>query len=160
MRPQWGQLETGRAAAVWRDARQRFSAHVLGPHFEELCRQYAVAAPPSVFGVLPGEVGSGVVGDSAGRTSIQVDVVVLAPAAPSASRRVLSLGEAKYGEVMGIKHVERLRRARDLLSQRGYDTREVVLACYSAAGFSRELLSTDDPRLRLIGPDELYTMPQ
>jgi len=87
-------------------------------------------------------------------------VVVLAPAAPSASRRVLSLGEAKYGEVMGIKHVERLRRARDLLSQRGYDTREVVLACYSAAGFSRELLSTDDPRLRLIGPDELYTMPQ
>jgi AAA+ ATPase superfamily predicted ATPase len=158
MRPQWGQLETGRAAAVWRDARQRFSAQVLGPHFEELCRHYAVAAPPSVFGVLPGEVGSGVVGDSAGRTSIQVDVVVLEPAAPGASRRVLSLGEAKYGEVMGIKHLERLRRARELLARRGYDTREVVLACYSGAGFSRELLGIDDPQLRLIGPDELYSV--
>jgi uncharacterized protein len=157
MRPQWGPLETGRAAAVWQDARQRFSAQVLGPHFEELCRQYAVAAPPSVFGALPGEVGSGVVGDAEGRTSIQVDVVVLEPAAPNESRRVLSLGEAKYGEVMGTRHVERLRRAADLLARRGYDTRDTVFACYSGAGFSSELLSAEDARLRLIGPDQLYS---
>jgi len=156
MRSQWGPLETGRAAAVWQEARPRFCAQVLGPHFEELCRQYAVAAPLSVFGAIPGEVGSGVVSDPQGRTSIQIDVVVLEPAGPKESRRVLSLGEVKYGEVMGTPHVERLRRAASLLSLRGYDTRDTVLACYSGAGFSPELLSSEGTRLRLIGPHQLY----
>ncbi|MGH3280975.1 MAG: AAA family ATPase, partial [Trebonia sp.] len=54
MRPQWGPLESGRAAAVWQDARSRFLAQVAGPHFEELCRQYALAAPADTFGALPG----------------------------------------------------------------------------------------------------------
>jgi hypothetical protein len=38
----------------------------------------------------------------------------------------LSLGEAKWDKVMTLQHLERLRRARDLLSVRGYDTRDAA----------------------------------
>jgi AAA+ ATPase superfamily predicted ATPase len=149
MRPRWGLLESGRAAAVWADAKPRFLSQVLGPHFEQMCREYATTAP--VFGGLPGDVGSGVV--TGGREQIEVDVAVLAPAVPGEPRRVLSLGEAKWGDVMGARHVDRLRRARDLLAGRGYDTRDTVLACYSGAGFEPGLRSDG---VLTVGLDELY----
>ncbi len=68
MRPQWGSLESGRAAAVWKDARVRFSAQVLGPHFESLCRAFTSTASPTLFGELPAEVGAGVVADPGRRS--------------------------------------------------------------------------------------------
>ena len=52
--------------------------------------------------------------------------------------------------------VERLRRARDLLAVKGFDTRHAVLACYSGAGFDRELRASQRPDIRLIGLDQLY----
>jgi hypothetical protein len=52
---------------------------------------------------------------------------------------LLSLGEAKWDQIMGMGHLERLRRAAALLAGRGVDTSAVRLACYSGAGF------TDDP---------------
>lgn len=160
MRPRWGMLESGRAAAVWQDARPRFLAQVAGPHFEELCRQYALAAPADSFGGLPGEVGAGVINDPERRQGIEVDVVVLGPALPGEPRRVLSLGEAKLGEVMGLKHVRRLARARDLLAARGYDTSRTVLACYSAAGFTPELREgKPGETVKLIGQRDLYVRP-
>ena len=155
MRPQWGLLESGRARPVWQDATARFSAQVLGPHFEQLCREFALAAPAGLFGALPGEVGAGVVADPARRSQIEVDVVVFAPTAPGEPRRILSLGEAKWGEVFGARHVDRLSRARDLLAGRGYDTRDTVLACYSGAGFEADL-STPGDRVQTIGVDDLY----
>lgn len=139
MRPQWGMLESGRSASVWQDAWQRFLSQVVGPRFEQLCRDYAAAAPPELFGALPGEVGSGVVTDSERREQIEIDVAVLAPSVPGEARRVLSLGEAKWGKVMGMRHVERLQRARQVLASRGWDTRDTVLACYSGAGFDPDL---------------------
>jgi AAA+ ATPase superfamily predicted ATPase len=158
MRPQWGPLESGRGRAVWQDARVRFLSQVAGPHFEELCRAYALAVPANVFRGLPGEVGSGIVHDPVRRKDIQVDVAVLGPAVPGEPRRVLSVGEAKFGDVMGARHVQRLRRARDLLGGRGYDTSETILACYSGAGFNREIAeNTDGERIALIGPRELYS---
>jgi AAA+ ATPase superfamily predicted ATPase len=155
MRPQWGQLESGRAELVWRDARSRFAAQVIGPHFERLCREYALNAPPELFGALPGEVGAGVVADPQRRRQIEVDVAVFAPAVPGEQRRLLSLGEVKWGEVMGARHVERLRRARDLLAGRGYDTRDTVLTCYSGAGFESDLAEGGE-RVRTVGLDDLY----
>ncbi|MDQ3150954.1 MAG: ATP-binding protein [Actinomycetota bacterium] len=151
MRPQWGLLESGRAATVWPDATARFSAQVLGPHFEQLCREWALDAPAQLWGALPGEVGTGVVADPARRGQIEVDVVVLAPAVPGEPRRVLSLGEAKWGETIGARHVERLRRARDLLAARGYDTRDTVLTGYSGVGF--------EPGLPSAGPEPVLTVP-
>ncbi len=156
MRPQWGLLESGRARPVWQDATARFSAQVLGSHFEQMCREFALAAPAGLFGTLPGEVGAGVVADPARRSQIEIDVVVFAPTAPGEPRRILSLGEAKWGDVLGARHVERLRRARDLLAGRGYDTRDTVLACYSGAGFNPDL-NIPGNRVLAVGLDDLYT---
>jgi hypothetical protein len=80
---------------------------------------------------------------------------VLAPQEPGRPRRILSLGEAKLGEVMGGYHVQQLARARDLLSA-SYDTSGCVLACYSAAGFHEDLRTARDPRLALITLNDIY----
>jgi AAA+ ATPase superfamily predicted ATPase len=155
MRPYWGPLESGRGELVWRDARPRFAAQVVGPHFEQMCREYAALASPELYGGLQGEIGSGVVSDPARRSQIEIDVAVFAPAVPGEPRRVLSLGEAKWGDVMGTRHVERLRRARDLLAARGYDTRDTMLACYSGAGFEPDLPSEG---VLAIGLQDLYSV--
>jgi uncharacterized protein len=158
MRPQWGPLESGRPGSVWPDARSRFLSQVAGPHFEQVCRDYALNAPAKTFAAVPGEVGAGVVSDPQERKAIEVDVAVLSPALPGEPRRVLSLGEAKLGDVMGLRDLARLRRARDLLAVRGYDTRDTVLACYGGAGFQPGLAGEQDrdSRVALIGLDELY----
>ena len=90
-RPERAQLESGRGAAVWPDARPRFLAQVAGPHFEQLCRDYALAAPASTFGGLPASVGAGVVSDRvAPGNSIEVDVVVLGAQIPGVPRACCS----------------------------------------------------------------------
>lgn len=105
MSREWARLELGDAPAVWPGARARFLSQVVGPHFEAICRAFAVTADPGVFGGLPGEVGSGVIPDPANRTQIEVDVVVLAPAEPGRPRKVLSLGEgAGLARRQGIRH--------------------------------------------------------
>ncbi|MFI6597946.1 ATP-binding protein [Nonomuraea sp. NPDC050536] len=153
MRPRWGLLESGRAAPVWQDSRGRFSDQVLGPHFEEMCRQYARLEP--AFGELPGEVGAGVVADPVRRDQIEVDVVVFAPALPGEPQRILSLGEVKWGKTMTPRHSARLRRARELLDAKGYDVRDTVLACYSGSGFDDRLRV--EPDVRTIDLTDLYT---
>jgi hypothetical protein len=57
---------------------------------------------------------------------------------------------------MDVRHVERLRRARDLLAVKGFDTQHAVLACYSGAGFDPELQAGQRPDIRLVGLDQLY----
>jgi AAA+ ATPase superfamily predicted ATPase len=159
MRRRWPELELGLAEQVWRAAQPAFSAQVAGPHFEALCRSYAMLAGADLFGELPAEVGHGTVNDSAERAQIQVDVAVFAAPSPGEPRRILSLGECKWGEVMGSRHLARLARARDLLAAKRYDTRAATLACYGAAGFDGELhdLARRHPgRVALIGPGELY----
>jgi hypothetical protein len=42
MRAQWGVLESGRAETVWRAAKARFLSQVVGPHFEQMCREFAL----------------------------------------------------------------------------------------------------------------------
>jgi hypothetical protein len=156
MSRQWARLEVGGAPDVWPGARARFLSQVAGPHFETICREYAITAGPDVFGGPPGEVGSGTVPDPANRTQIEVDVVVMAPAEPGKPRRILSLGEVKWDRVMESRHVDRLRRARDLLAVRGFDTGDTVLSCFSGGGFSDELRAAQNRDERLIGLDQLY----
>jgi hypothetical protein len=56
---------------------------------------------------------------------------------------------------MGSGHIDRLARARDLLSA-SFDTSACVLACYSAAGFEDSLHARKDHRLALVTLDDLY----
>ena len=158
MRPAWPQLEQRQAAAVWRRQRSAFLSEVVGPHFEALCRDWAAHSGEDVFGGFPSEVAATVVPDPVNRTQVQVDVAVLSAATPEEPRRVLSLGEAKWGEVMGLGHLDRLRRARDLLSVKGHHAGDAVLACYSGAGFTPELtaVAASDRRVLLVDLTLLY----
>ena len=155
MRAEWSRLEAGQAAEVWRNQQPGFVSRVAGPHFETICRSFALSAGPELFGGIAGEVGSGVVNDQARKSQIEIDVVVLAPARPGQRRRILSLGEVKWGEVMGTQHVARLGRARELLAA-SFDTADCVLACYSAAGFHDDLTSDRTPGVALISLADLY----
>ncbi|NUR70627.1 MAG: ATP-binding protein [Hamadaea sp.] len=158
MRKRWSELEIHRAEAVWASVRQTFLTQVVGPHFEGLCREYALENGADLFKGFASEVGSGVVNDPANRTQIEIDVAVLAAQDSHGSRRVLSLGEAKWGEVMGTHHLDRLARARELLTLKGYATDDTVLACYGGAGFTPELIAAaaKDRRILLVDLHQLY----
>ena len=155
MRPEWYRLESGQAEAVWRDQQADFLSRVVGPHFESLCRSFVLQAGSGLFDTAVGEVGSGVVNDPANRTQIEIDVAVLAPPEPGRPRRLLSLGEVKWGQIMTPQHAARLARARDLLAA-SFDVSSCTLACYSGAGFSADLRSAAGPRLILVSSDDLY----
>jgi uncharacterized protein len=140
MRPRWSVLELGEAERAWADARPSFLSQVVGPGFEQICRDWALRAA-GIFAGMQAEVGSGVVADRARKAQIQIDVAVLGSAEPGCARRILSLGEAKWGKRLGLRHLRRLERARELLGAQGYDTSDTVLACYSGTGFDADLLS-------------------
>ena len=149
--------ERGDTAGAWRNSQPTFLAQVAGPHFETICRDWAQSGADA-FGEAPGEVAAGVVADPLRRGQIQIDAAVFAPDDPGRPRRVLSLGEAKWDKVMTLGHLERLRRARDLLAVKGYDTTATRLTCYNAAGFDPELsdAARNDVGVQLIGLDALY----
>lgn len=158
MRREWTRLERGDPAGAWRGAQATFLSQVVGPHFESLCRQWALDTGKDTFGEWPAVVAAGVVPDTASRTQIQCDVAVLGPQVPGEPQRVLSVGEAKWGTVMTPAHIRRLGRARDLLAVKGYDTSSTKLTCYSGAGFDQDLRSQarGDSQIQLIGLDTLY----
>lgn len=157
MRPAWRDLERRRTGDVWRRSHNRFFSNVVGPHFEHLCRTWAAGfATAGTFPDAPGDVGHGVVNDPDRRTMHEIDVVVMAQSA-GASRRVLSIGEAKWGQIMGLGQLERLRRVATLLDRRGYDTRDIRLACYSGVGFDADLrTAAGRGEVLLVTPDSLY----
>ena len=59
---------------------------------------------------------------------------------------------------MNSGHLERLRRACDLLAVTGYDTEQTRLTCYSGARFHSEQVdrAAGDPLILLVGLEELY----
>jgi AAA+ ATPase superfamily predicted ATPase len=141
MRPQWSRLDrSGQAEQVWAESAERFHARVVGPHFERLCREWAqFHVGPDVFGGMPARVGRGVVNDSAQRSTREVDVAVLG-SAPGERRPLLAVGEAKWGEQMGVGHLDRLRRIRTVLGGRtDLDVSKTRLVCFGGAGFSDRL---------------------
>lgn len=97
------------------------------------------------------------VNDPAARGQIEIDVAVTA-AERADRRRLLALGEVKWGETIGPGHLDRLRRARELLTRRGLDTASTRLLLFSGAGFSEALrtMAQSDPQLLLIGLGQLY----
>jgi uncharacterized protein len=141
MRSAWGDLERpGRAAAVWQRSRQTFMSKVAGPHFERICRDWARwYAAPETHGGYAAAVGAGTVNDSTGRTSHEIDVVVLGD--DDGRQVVRSIGEAKWATTMTAGHLKRLRRVRQLLiDHSGVPADErTKIALYSAAGFTDDL---------------------
>jgi uncharacterized protein len=169
MRPMWSALEMAQQKGtsipeLWNRSRERYLSGVLGPHFEHLCRDWAAHfAHPSRFtaaGEEPPPVvtaAATVVNDASAKAAHEIDVMVMAPTSGSRPR-ILSLGEAKWGTVMGRKHLERLLRIRSLLESGGaVEAGSTLPACYSAAGFSEELHElARQGQVLLVGLDDLY----
>jgi hypothetical protein len=158
MRPRWAVLELGHAQRVWPQARQAFLSQVVGPRFEQICRDWALLADDALD-EPPSEVGAGIVADPANRTKIEIDVCAFAATAPGERRRVLSVGETKWGRTMSMRDLSRLARARDLLEERGFEAAAAKLACFSGAGFDDDLreAAADRSDVLLIDPGRLYT---
>ncbi|WP_203236755.1 AAA family ATPase [Nocardia panacis] len=160
MRPAWLLLERGQARRVWARSKERFAAQVAGPHFEVIAREFMIddgielLHPEAEFGT----VGGGIVPDPANKTQIEIDVAVVQQGDGGHKRAVSLLGEAKWGVTMGSNHVDRLSRARDLLTRAGWDTSHCRLACFGGVGFSAALQRRADEEsdVLLIGLDELY----
>ena len=149
MRPAWARLERGRAEQVWAGARATFSAQVLGPHLESLAREWLLLhAEADSLGGVAGQVGSTVLPDKAGRTSHEVDLV----AVEEGGSRVLALGEVKLGERLGRRHVERVRRARELLGPRAAEARLLLVG---GGGFEEAVHNDRD--VELVDLARLYT---
>jgi hypothetical protein len=160
MRPIWSDLEHTRdARRLWQRAERRFTGNILGPHFEHLCRHWTRhLAPDDLFDDYPNRVASATVNDPAARTSHELDVVAFG-LDDNGSSPVLAIGEVKWGETMGIRHIERLAHIRGLLTAQGRPgAAEARLACYSAAGFTDELCerAEADPEVVLIEAADLY----
>jgi AAA+ ATPase superfamily predicted ATPase len=161
MRPLWSDLEHTRSATrLWRRSQTRFVGNILGPHYEHLCRYWSRhLAPPELFGDFPHKVGAGLVNDPTGKTSHQLDVVVFGLTDDNKTP-ILAIGEAKWGETMGIGHLNRLRHIRGLLAAQGRSGAAAArLVCYSGVGFTSDLEAAAEksPEIELVGLASLYS---
>jgi DNA-binding transcriptional ArsR family regulator len=159
MRPEWSRLERrGQAAQVWQDSTRRFAGSVVGPRFEQICRDWMQDyAPEEVAGGVVAQVCHGVINDSERKTAQQVDIVVFGNDA-TGQRVLLAIGEAKWQEPMGSGHLARLERVRELLVRNGHPgARTARLLCFGGAEPSGQLRrAAAAGKVRLIGLDDLY----
>ena len=162
MRPAWGDLERpGRAPQVWRRSQRAFSSNVVGPHFEEICRQWTRwhAGPGTYAGAYVSRVASGTVSDPEARTTAEIDVVAFGRGDNQDHDVMLAIGEAKWQETMSSSHLKRLEHIRALLSAKGEPgAGDARLLLFGGAGFSDALVrrAAEDPSVQLIGLDRLY----
>lgn len=154
LRPAWSELERpGKAADVWRRARESFRAGVVGPVFEELCRTWVSRfADAETFGGAVRGASRGLVPDAEQRTTHEVDVVVHGD-----HGKLLAIGEAKWGSRVEIHDISRLDRIRALLHARGHDTTGTRLAMFSGSPFSPQLQArAKSDGLVLVDLERLY----
>ncbi len=161
MRPAWTLLEQRQGRRVWRRSQQRFTSAVLGPHFEELVRQWVVRfASSTTVGGEVSDVGHASLVDPRDRTGYELDLVVLGdPPVGHRSQPLLAIGEAKWGERLGLGQLARLERVRELLRTRpGIDAETTRLVLASGTGFSTELQAAAGtrPDLVLVNPARMY----
>jgi uncharacterized protein len=158
MRPLWSQLLRGSGAErAWESSRHRFASTILGPHFERVCREWSLYFAGDRFGDWPVQVTAGTVNDPASKTTSQVDVAVVGNGG-GARPPLLAIGEAKWNDVVGPGHLDRLHRLRELLrASDRYDTTQTRLICFSGAGFTDDLKThAGRSDVMLVGLNDLY----
>ena len=152
-------FEDRRTLDAWNDAEPRFRTHVLGPHFEDLAREFTFRfASPDTVGGLVSEVNPAVVNDPAARTRHEVDVVALGRN-DNGSSSVLALGEAKHTTARRtVADLDRLDHVRSLVGRKRVGAEDARLLLFSASGFDanlrRVVAARDD--VELVDLDRLY----
>jgi len=131
------------------------------PHFEHVARHWTRhTAPPELFGDYPNLVGTGTgtVNDPAHRATHELDVIAFG-LDDDDRRRLLAIGEAKWGETIGLPHLDLLRHIRDLLTGQGRPgAAHASLARYSGNGITDDLRQAagQDDSIVMITVDDLY----
>lgn len=159
MRPLWPALSQGRAMQAWERSASRFAAQVVGPHFEWISREYFLNQGLEMLPDAPlYNVGSGTLTDSARREAIEIAVALVEAGTSAAAKRLVALGEVKWGTRLGMPHLERLERAKDLLAAQGWQTEEATSLCVSGiGGFSPHLIEAEKQgRVTLLTLADLY----
>jgi DNA-binding transcriptional ArsR family regulator len=158
-RPDLARFEDRRFAEAWADAQTRFSAHVLGPHFEQLARDFTFTfASPDTVGGQAAEVGPAVVNDPNQRAQHELDVVVRARRRSGATE-VVAIGEAKHtNRARTVGDLNRLTRIRSLLVDRDLAPASTKLLLFAAAGFDRSLVAAAAERadVEIVDLDRMY----
>ncbi len=154
LEPHRSLLRSRDPAAAWRDRLGPvFDAQVRGPVFEQQARTFTerfasrATAPGDRAHVGP----SRIVGDGVPR---QLDVVVTEDDPNPASRTVTALGEAKAGEKLTRRHLDRLQDARDRLGDRADGARLLLFGSDFDDALETTAQGRDD--IELIGLDRLY----
>lgn len=143
------------AGRIWESLRETFRAQVLGPCFEAVAREWTqTTARDETVGGPPAHVGPTTLilpdGDE-----MQLDVVVAADdSATPGARTILAIGEAKAGNAISLRTVERLTAARAALGPRAARAR---LLCFGAS-FSPEVIAAAAarPDIELVDLERLY----
>ena len=154
-RPRTALFEDGRGIEAWADARQSFEHLVLGPHFEQLARDYVVRAGERVSGTSLLSVGSTVVTDRNERAGHQVDIVALGGGGAPGDRVVAAIGRARL-RPLGTDDLECLERLRATL----HDAESARLVLVSASGFEPGLQARarGSREIHLAGLEEIYSV--
>ncbi|MFJ8000915.1 ATP-binding protein [Streptomyces sp. NPDC096310] len=136
-------IDRGQSEQAWRASATTFRSKILGPHFEELARQWTGHYAHELLPDLePGAIGTTVAPDPAARTAHEIDVIALDldSRRQQPGARIRLLGEAKATvERRGPHDLARLEHIRTLLADQGYRTDGTVLALFSLSGFHSDL---------------------
>ncbi|MFJ4694037.1 ATP-binding protein [Streptomyces sp. NPDC088766] len=157
--PRRSALEQQDAAGVWKRARPVFDSVVARSHFAQICRDWVLGfAGPDVFGAHPVSAARGALPDPehSGGRDVAADVVVHGHGT-GREAALLSVGLARWDEVMDTHHLEQLRSLLALLADRGDDVTRARPACYGGAGFTPALRAAEaEGHVVLVGLDRLY----
>ena len=133
-----------------------FASRVRGPVFEEQARDWVLRhASTATLGGAVGELGPSVL--TVQGVERELDVVVSEDGQQDTApgeRRVLALGEAKSGEVMGLGRLRALEESRAALGQRGADARLLLFGPSFSDDLAQEAASRED--VELIDLERLY----
>lgn len=161
VRPDRARFEARRTLEGWSGAVARFETRVLGPHLEDLAREWTRSfASPETLGGQAQCVGFTNVNDPGAGDRFEIDVVVKsADSRPGDPRPVLlAIGEAKGGTArVGIGEVRRLERLRGVLQRRAV-TESTRLILFARSGFEPDVVAAARRRsdLVLVDLDRMY----
>lgn len=151
------ELVAGRADRVWERSAATVSAKILGPHFEELARQWCLRyADERVLGGLPGAVRPTEIACREHQGGHELDLVVTN--APSDKGLILAIGEAKEtNATVGQAQLRRLEHLRGLLPSSRVDQPPKLLL-FSRSGFTSGLLEEANarPDVELVTLERIY----
>ncbi|MBA2807671.1 ATPase [Streptomyces sp. KM273126] len=159
VRPNLVDFEMREGRAAWERSRETFSSKVLGPHFEDLARQWTLRYGREQGLDDIGQVGTTTVACREHRGH-EVDVVALGRTsrARDKSARITLLGEAKAtNKPRTAADLRCLEHIRDLLCAQGWDADEAVLTLYVRNEPAPELReAAQGGRGLVVGMRELY----